>query len=209
MVISYVRRFAALTLWLSTVLTNASPHEHERDIHLRQASDRLVFCHFMVFFILFTNATISNDFQIGIVSNRHTAADYDDDMKRAKAIGIDAFALNIGKDSYTDQQLQLAYESAANNGMKVFISFDFNWFSTGEAANVGNMIKNYGSKPAQLLVDNKIFASSFAGDTNGVLDVDAVRAAAGGNVYFAPNFHPGLGSASKIDGALNWMVGDL
>ena len=46
-------------------------------------------------------------------------------MKRAKAAGIDAFALNIGTDPYTDQQLGFAYQSAANNGMKVFISFDF------------------------------------------------------------------------------------
>lgn len=53
--------------------------------------------------------------------------EYDDDMKRAKALGIDAFALNIGVDPYTDQQLGYAYQSAANNDMKVFISFDFNW----------------------------------------------------------------------------------
>lgn len=48
-------------------------------------------------------------------------------MQRAKALGIDAFALNIGVDPYTDTQLGYAYESAANNDMKVFISFDFNW----------------------------------------------------------------------------------
>ena len=46
-------------------------------------------------------------------------------MTRAKSIGINAFALNIGVDPYTDQQLGYAYESAANNNMKVFISFDF------------------------------------------------------------------------------------
>jgi hypothetical protein len=43
-------------------------------------------------------------------------------MKRAKSLGIDAFALNIGVDPYTDRQLDLAYRSAANNDMKVFIS---------------------------------------------------------------------------------------
>lgn len=41
-------------------------------------------------------------------------------MTRAKSIGINAFALNIGVDAYTDQQLGYAYESAANNDMKVF-----------------------------------------------------------------------------------------
>jgi hypothetical protein len=53
------------------------------------------------------------------VADRTSAADYDDDMKRAKALGIDAFALNIGVDPYTDQQLGYAYDSAANNGLKV------------------------------------------------------------------------------------------
>jgi hypothetical protein len=51
-------------------------------------------------------------------------------MRRAKAAGIDAFALNIGVDDYGPTQLQYAYESAANNDMKVFISFDFNWFKS-------------------------------------------------------------------------------
>lgn len=31
-------------------------------------------------------------------------------MKRAKSLGIDAFALNIGVDPYTDRQLQFAYD---------------------------------------------------------------------------------------------------
>ncbi|KAJ9478486.1 hypothetical protein VN97_g13194, partial [Penicillium thymicola] len=69
--------------------------------------NKLVFCHFMAW-----HSGIPH--WIG-------ASDYDDDMKRAKYVGIDAFALNIGTDSYTDTQLGFAYQSAANNGMKVFI----------------------------------------------------------------------------------------
>ncbi|EAW11359.1 glycoside hydrolase family 71 protein [Aspergillus clavatus NRRL 1] len=152
-----------------------------------EATDRLVFCHFM----------------IGITSNRQSAADYDDDMQRAKAVGIDAFALNIGVDPYSDTQLDFAYESAAKNNMKVFISFDFNWYNTGQASAVGAKIKQYGSLPAQLKVDGKIFASSFAGDG---IDVSALNAAAGSEVYFAPNFHPGVGDFSAIQGALNWIA---
>lgn len=124
-------------------------------------------------------------------------------MRQAKAAGIDAFALNIGVDPYTDQQLNLAYESAARNGMKVFISFDFNWYHTNEGQRVGQKIAQYASKPAQLYVEGRVFASSFAGDG---VDVDAMRAAAGSNVYWVPNFHPGQSNTDKIDGALNWMV---
>ena len=126
-------------------------------------------------------------------------------MKRAKALGIDAFALNIGVDPYTDAQLTLAYESAAKNDMKVFLSFDFNWYNTGQASAVGAKIKQYASLPAQLLVDNKVFASSFAGDN---LDIPAMQSAAGTDVFFAPNFHPGVGDFNAIQGALNWMAWD-
>jgi hypothetical protein len=128
-------------------------------------------------------------------------------MQRAKSLGIDAFALNIGVDGYTDTQLGFAYESAANNGMKVFISFDFNWYhDTSDAGAVGAKIAQYGSKSAQLVVDGKVFASSFAGDK---LDVAAMRAAAGVPVFWAPNFHPYAPYNTPfdaIDGALNWLV---
>ncbi|GCB17729.1 mutanase Pc12g07500 [Aspergillus awamori] len=153
------------------------------------STDRLVFCHFM----------------IGITSNRQSAADYDDDMRRAKSLGIDAFALNIGVDPYTDTQLNFAYESAARNDMKVFISFDFNWYNTGQASTVGQKIRQYGSLPAQLKVDGKVFASSFAGDG---LDINQMQSAAGTEVFFAPNFHPGQGNFGNIQGALNWMAWD-
>jgi hypothetical protein len=69
------------------------------------------------------------------MSDRNSPNDYDGDMQRAKSYGIDAFALSkhlfimngwrsntladIGVDPYTDAQLGYAYQSAANNGMKV------------------------------------------------------------------------------------------
>ena len=124
-------------------------------------------------------------------------------MTRAKAYGIDAFALNIGVDPYTDAQLGYAYASAARNGMKVFISFDFNWWSPGDASGVGAKIAQYAGQAAQLTVDGRVFASSFAGDG---LDVATMKSAAGSNVYFVPNFHPGQSSSADIDGALNWLV---
>jgi hypothetical protein len=34
-----------------------------------------------------------------------------------------------------------------------------------------------------------------------------MRTAAGTNVYFVPNFHPGQASTAPIDGGFNWMVG--
>ncbi|EON97526.1 putative alpha- -glucanase protein [Phaeoacremonium minimum UCRPA7] len=190
-------RFIVKACLLAASLTQAAPastgsqevSSSEHDV--RATTSRLVFCHFM----------------IGIVGDRTSAADYDADMKRAKSLGIDAFALNIGVDPYTDTQLGYAYESAANNGMNVFISFDFNWYhASSDAAAVGQMIAKYGKLAAQLKVDNKVFASSFAGDG---LDVAAMRSAAGVDVFWAPNFHPEqTSSPANIDGALNWMAWD-
>lgn len=68
---------------------------------------KLVFAHFMV----------------GIVST-YTMNDWVYDMTLASSYGIDGFALNIGKDDYTDTQLSLSYEAAKGLEFKVFISFD-------------------------------------------------------------------------------------
>lgn len=141
------------------------------------------------------------------MADRTGAADYDSDFQLAKDLGIDAFALNIGTDDFTETQLSYAYESAANNDMKVFISFDFNWFDpTTDAEKVGQMIANYSQQSAQLMVDGKVFASSFAGDG---LDVSTMKSAANCEVFFAPNFHPTESDDQSIlDAALNWMGWD-
>ncbi|KAH8595187.1 putative alpha-1,3-glucanase/mutanase [Bisporella sp. PMI_857] len=182
--------FSAVLALLAASIAAAAPAS-QNDLAKRQATGRLVFCHYM----------------IGIVGNRKSSATFDSDMQRAKAFGIDAFALNIGNgDSYTYDELDYAYESAARNDMKVFISFDFNWFSPSESAGeVASYITRYGNLPAQLKYDGKVFASSFIGDG---FDVDAMRAAVGFPVFWAPNFHPGQGDFSKVDGAFNWMAWD-
>ncbi|KAF6812301.1 alpha-glucanase [Colletotrichum musicola] len=164
------------------------PPSAERSLSSRNGGGNLVFCHFMM----------------GIVGTRTSSSEYDEDMRRAQAAGIDAFALNIGADQYTDAQLALAYKSAADNGMKVFLSFDFHSFGVGEAAHVGSMIAKYASLPAQLRVDGKVFASSFVGDG---FDVAAMRTAAGIDVFWAPNVNPGSGSDfNALDGAMNWLA---
>lgn len=47
----------------------------------------------------------------GLIYDRSNAADYDDDMKQAKAAGTDGFALNIGIDSLTNIRLDFAFKS--------------------------------------------------------------------------------------------------
>lgn len=140
---------------------------------------------------------------MGVVGNRQSSSDWDDDMTRAKALGIDAFALNIGTDDFTDTQLGYAYESAASAGMNVFISFDFNWFGTDQGSEIGSLVAKYASQSAQLKVDGKPFVSSFDGDG---VDIDAIKSAAGQEIFFAPNFHVGQGDFDSVDAALNWVA---
>ena len=122
-------------------------------------------------------------------------------MVRAKSLGIDAFALNIGTDDFTDDQLGYAYASAATNGMKVFISFDFNWWSSSQASDVGAKIAQHGGEDAQLRLGDQVFVSSFSGDR---LDVGAIRSSAGVPIFFAPNFR--ADNIGKVDAALNWIA---
>lgn len=124
-------------------------------------------------------------------------------MRLARRAGIDAFALNIGADEFTDTQLDYAYASAAANKMKVFLSFDFNsWDPTTSAGTVGSKIAKYANNTAQLKVDQKVFVSTFVGDALNVADV---RATAGVPIFFAPNFSPGSSNFAELDAAFNWM----
>ncbi|KAI9369142.1 glycoside hydrolase [Aspergillus egyptiacus] len=182
------------TLLLALAATTLALPQRNQPTMQTNTTDRLVFCHFM----------------IGITSNRKSPSDYDADMQAAKDLGIDAFALNIGTDPYTDTQLSYAYESAVNNNMSVFLSFDFNWYKLDQAAAVGQKIAQYASHPAQLTVDGgKVFVSSFAGDG---IDVTQIKSAAGAEseieIFWAPNYHPGMGDFGDVDGALNWMGWD-
>lgn len=199
-----MKSFAQLGPLLGAVLslispTLAAPFNETWDIETRAAAgERLVFAHFMV----------------GIVAPRNSRADWDSDMIRARDAGIDAFALNIAgqrTDDYTLKQLDLAYESAAANNMKLFISFDFNYFSPVRDAHaeVAGLINTYGRKDAALKIGNKPFVSSFVGDggnSGGPLNVAAMKNLLEREIYFAPNFAPwNTANPGLLDAAFNWM----
>ncbi|KAI5824978.1 glycoside hydrolase family 71 protein [Schizophyllum commune Tattone D] len=141
-------------------------------------------------------------FVVGIVSNRGSADDWDKDFQMAKAAGIDGFALNIGVDDFTDTQLNYAYDSAARNGMKAFISFDFNWYHTDQGEQVGQKINQYADRDAQLKIGDKVFASSFIGEG---VNSQAIRNSAGHDIFWIPNFWSTT-DVSQVDGLFNWVA---
>ncbi|KZP29428.1 glycoside hydrolase family 71 protein [Athelia psychrophila] len=102
-------------------------------------------------------------FIVGIVAS-YAQSDWTNDMKLAQAIGIDGFALNIGKDSYNAQQLGYAYAAAQALNFKVFLSFDFGYWGSGDTATIASYINTYGVLPAQFIYNNEIFVSTFVGD---------------------------------------------
>lgn len=62
--------------------------------------------------------------QVGLTSNQ-THHQWRSDIQLAQAAGIDGFALNIGPaDSFSEEQLELAYAAADDTGFHLFISFD-------------------------------------------------------------------------------------
>ncbi|KAJ7716889.1 glycosyl hydrolase family 71-domain-containing protein [Mycena olivaceomarginata] len=102
-------------------------------------------------------------FIVGIVAS-YAQSDWETDMNLAKSIGIDAFALNIGKDTYNYQQLGFAYAAAANFGFKVFISFDFAYWNSGDVSTMATYLQTYATEPGQFMYNGAAFVSSFVGD---------------------------------------------
>jgi glucan endo-1,3-alpha-glucosidase len=112
-----------------------------------------------------------------------------------------------GKDTYNDQQLGFAYAAAANVGFKVFISFDFSyWTSSGKhalvllemsinerhsLADVSTMatyMQTYATQPGQFIYNNAAFVSSFVGDG---YPYRTLESQSGVTLFACPNWQPG------------------
>lgn len=154
-----------------------------------------------------TNASSSSSgkqvfahFMIGIVEP-YTQADHEADQSLAKSKGITGFALNIGTDDYTVTQLTNAYAAAQAVGFNVFISFDFNWYSTSDVSQVASIVSQFVGQPAQFLVDGMPFVSSFIGDG---FDWSSVASSVGKQLYVVPYFQPDLATQSGLEGLFSW-----
>ncbi|KAI1734916.1 glycosyl hydrolase family 71-domain-containing protein [Xylaria scruposa] len=114
-----------------------------------------------------TTKAVYAHFIVGIVEN-YTVDDWKADITQAQAIGIDGFALNCAPpriDSYTPKQLANAYQAAQALNFKMFISFDFAYWSTGDTPEITSIVGNYSSHPAQarysMLISSFCFLLSF------------------------------------------------
>lgn len=92
------------------------------------------------------------------------------DISLAASKGIDAFALNIGRDSWESAQVSNAYTAAKslNTTFKLFISFDMTSLpcaSANDAVTIRNYTTSYASHPNQLKYNGSVFVSTFAGES--------------------------------------------
>ncbi|KAF8144305.1 glycoside hydrolase family 71 protein, partial [Mycena galopus ATCC 62051] len=140
-------------------------------------------------------------FVLGIVAS-YVQSDWEADMNLAKAMGIDAFALDIGKDTYNDQQLGYAYAAAASVGFKVFISFDFSYWTSSDVSTMATYMQTYATEPAQFKYNNAAFVSSFIGDG---YPYRTLESQSGITLFACPNWQPGsFVNNANADCGMNW-----
>jgi glucan endo-1,3-alpha-glucosidase len=99
------------------------------------------------------------------VTYDQTSSQWANDISEAKSAGIDGFALNVGNDSSTDEQLGLVSDAASAAGsFSLFLSFDMQ-ASSWSVAQVESFINTYKEKASQYRVNGLPFVSTFEGLT--------------------------------------------
>ncbi|KAE8378168.1 glycoside hydrolase [Aspergillus bertholletiae] len=156
-----------------------------------EEQSRYVFAHFMV----------------GIVEH-YQLSDWIADMTVAQAIGIDAFALNCASiDTYTPTQLALAYQAAEQLDFKVFISFDFAYWTNGDTEKITAYMRQYAAHPAQVQYHGGAIVSTFVGDS---FNWGPVKNGTSHPIWAVPNLQDPAevtsGVAQSIDGAFSWYA---
>ncbi|KEP48908.1 glycoside hydrolase family 71 protein [Rhizoctonia solani 123E] len=151
----------------------------------------------------------------------YTPDDWTSDIKLAHANGIDAFALNVGTDSWQKDRVRDAFDAARDSGtgFKMFMSFDMAvnpCAGPSDAAALREYITTYASHPAQFRYNGKVFASTFAGESctfgaatteQGWKEQFTDQLTGENAALFVPSFFMDptrFKSFSAMDGAFNW-----
>ncbi|KAF9533108.1 glycosyl hydrolase family 71-domain-containing protein [Crepidotus variabilis] len=99
----------------------------------------------------------------------YTLKDWQDDVALASSKGIDAFALNMGSDSWQPDRINDAYEAAksSNSTFKMFLSLDMTVLPCGspdDGAKLRQLVTSNMAKDSQFFINGKAFVSTFAGE---------------------------------------------
>ncbi|KAG8846898.1 hypothetical protein FRB96_001743 [Tulasnella sp. 330] len=115
-----------------------------------------------------TGKVVIAHYMVGNTYGR-TYADWTNDIQLAAAQNIDAFALNMGIDSWQPARMQDAYNAASalsSQGInfKMFVSFDMSSFNCGSTGAIISTLQQFANHPAQLKTPaGEMWVSSFDG----------------------------------------------
>ncbi|KAF7313455.1 hypothetical protein HMN09_00501400 [Mycena chlorophos] len=148
----------------------------------------------------------------------YTTSDWAQDISLASSKGIDAFALNVGRDPWQPDRIKDAYETARQLGtnFQLFISLDMTSIpcaTRDHAEQLRYYFEPYRNHPNQFKYNGLPFLSTFAGEgcsfgTGSYKDGWSLAIKDGRPpVYFVPSFFldPGtIGSLNFVDGTFHW-----
>lgn len=145
-------------------------------------------------------------------SANYTLDTWEDDMRRAQEVSIDAFALNMAYgDPTNDIALPMAFEAASKvSGFSLFFSFDYAGNGPWPKNIVNNLILKYSGYSSYYRYNSKPFVSTFEGPGNGK-DWISIKASTG--CFFVPDWSS-LGAKAALeaggggiaDGLFNWAA---
>ncbi|TNY20257.1 glycosyl hydrolase family 71-domain-containing protein [Rhodotorula diobovata] len=165
---------------------------------------------------------------MGGETQRYTTEDYAADMRLSKEVGIDAWAVNSGKDTYEEEHLDAIFEAGAQEGFNLTLSVDMlHWNVEGASDLLLERLKRYATRDEWFKLDGKPVLTTFNGAQDGTyLDgvstfkesndlwntlLDAAAEAVGSPFYFAPTWlsnKPVKDQDSvdlKLSGVANWF----
>jgi glucan endo-1,3-alpha-glucosidase len=120
---------------------------------------------------------------------------FDGQIKKAKAAGIDGFAMNVGIDDWQPDRVAKALAAAQNNGdFTMFISLDMSSLTFNNG--VLSRFNFAATHPNYFKVNGRPFYSTFAGENQDSFWA-GWKAATGFNPYFCPSW-PNYGTSNLL-----------
>ncbi|KAH8834210.1 glycoside hydrolase [Flagelloscypha sp. PMI_526] len=163
------------------------------------------------------NATLEDVFAHYMVGSLGSVSQAQSDVTAAKAMGINAFALNVqdATASWSTTAIGYLFQAAQSGDFKLFFSFDM--ATLGDPASWLPLFRQYQSNSAYYYHNNRPFVSTFWGGNRGPDywqgQFKAVLANEGINPFFVPDFDDWGNVAYTstfwsafpvVDGAMGW-----
>ncbi|KAF3009721.1 hypothetical protein E8E13_009042 [Curvularia kusanoi] len=158
-----------------------------RAVEQRATANKPVFAHYM----------------IGEITDAHTRQDIID----AKALGLDAFAMNFDQFAYwSNNTVDRLFNNADELGFGLFFSFDHAAGHLKDPSQYADYLKNYISRKSYFRLNNKPLVSTFGGE-NVYTWADFKKTV--GDVLVVPGYYQidptkAFSDHQNIDGVFNW-----